>query len=254
MKNILASLLTLFFVQHAFTNEVKLHGNLSNNKKISSDILGYVLQYRVYTPPNYENLTNLPVIFLTDGQWYLESGRMHEEIDKQISSGKIKPIVAVFVDNRAPENLSNNRRNSQFLGNGKYVDFYKNELIPALEKSHKVSNRQEDRAIMGMSFGGLNATYFGVMASDKFHMLGIQSPALHPVPGIHDMYSNQGRLPLKIFLSTGTVNDTAEHARKLKKTLDTKGYQLKYIEVPEGHNWQNWKPLLDDALIYFFGI
>ena len=105
----------------------------------------------------------------------------------------------------------------------------------------------------GLSFGGLNAAYFGAKASDTFRMLGIQSPALHPVPQIHNLYKEQNKLPLKIFLSTGTVNDTEGHARSLKKTLESKGYAFEYIEVPQGHNWKNWKPLIDDALIYFFG-
>lgn len=231
-----------------------IEGTLSANKIISSTILEYDLRYRVYTPPGYENLSDLPVIYLTDGQWYIESGEMHKEIDRLIESGKISPIVAVFVDNRDPHNLRNNRRNQQFLGNAYYVDFYREELVPHIEKEYKVSKQQKDRAIMGLSFGGLNATFFGATASDTFHMLGIQSPALHPVPHIYHLYESQEKLPLKIFLSTGSSNDTEVHARRLKKTLESKGYDFEYIEVDEGHNWKNWKPLIDDNLIYFFGI
>lgn len=234
--------------------ESVISGTLSDNKVISSTVLGYDLQYRVYTPPNYEKLSDLPVIYLTDGQWYIELGRMHEEIDDLIASGKIKPVVAVFVDNRDPHNLRDNRRNKQFLGYDNYVDFYREELVPHIQKTFNVSKSQIDRGIMGISFGGLNATYFGAKASDTFHMLGIQSPALHPVEEIYDLYLNQEKLPLKIFLTTGSSNDTEVHARRLKSTLETMRYVFKYIEVDEGHNWKNWKPLLDDALIYFFGL
>ena len=229
-------------------------GTLSENKIVSSEVLGYDLQYRVYTPQGYEHLTNLPVIYLTDGQWYIESGQMHQELDKLIESGKIKPVVAVFVDNRNPHNLGENRRNNQFLGNQYYVDFFTKELVPHIEESYSVSKEQKDRAIMGLSFGGLNATFFGATASDTFHMLGIQSPALHPVPHIYHLYESQDKLPLKIFLSTGSSNDTEVHARRLKKTLEKKGYDFEYIEVNEGHNWRNWGPLLDDVLIYFFAV
>lgn len=231
----------------------KLSGELSDNQIISSEVLGYDLQYRVYTPANYSSLSDLPVIYLTDGQWYIGQGEMHQEIDDLIESGKIDPIIAVFVDNRDPHNLSNNRRNSQFLGNEKYVQFYREELVPHIEKAYKVSDEQKNRAIMGLSFGGLNATFFGAKASDTFHMLGIQSPALHPVRNIYDLYADQEKLPLKIFLSTGSSNDTEVHARRLRKTLEDKGYDFEYVEVNEGHNWRNWKPLLDDTLIYFFG-
>jgi len=39
----------------------------------------------------------------------------------------------------------------------------------------------------------------------------------------------------------------------MKKILEQKEYPLKYIEVNEGHSWGNWRGLLDDMLIYFFG-
>ena len=142
-----------------------INGDLSDNKIISSTILEYDLRYRVYTPAGYENLSDLPVIYLTDGQWYIEPGEMHKEIDRLIESGKIKPIIAVFVDNRDPHNLRNNRRNRQFLGNPKYVDFFRKELVPHIEEEYKVSKQQKDRAIMGLSFGGLNATFFGACAA-----------------------------------------------------------------------------------------
>lgn len=251
MTRSLLTCVCLFAVYSTFATE-RLNGNLSDNQIITSKVLGYDLQYRVYTPAGYEDLEDLSVIYLTDGQWYISEGQMHKEIDRLVAAGKIKPIVAVFVDNRDPHDLGDNRRNRQFLGNEKYVEFYRQELVKHIEGEYKVSEKQVNRAIMGLSFGGLNATFFGAKASDTFHMLGIQSPALHPVGNIYSLYQEQEKLPLKIFLSTGSSNDTEVHARKLKKTLESKGYDFEYIEVDEGHNWRNWKPLLDDTLIYFF--
>lgn len=253
MGKFLITLVILFSAFEKSDVRFKHNGELSDNQIISSKVLGYDLQYRVYTPAGYDQLSNLPVIYFTDGQWYLEGGDVPKKIDRLVLEKKMKPVMAVFVDNRDPDNLDNNRRNAQFLGNEKYVEFFKTELLPKIEADYKAGARQKSRAIMGMSFGGLNATFFGAKASDTFYMLGIQSPALRPVTDIHQMYENQEKLPLKIFLSTGTVNDTEAHARKLKKTLESKGYDFEYVEVAKGHNWDNWNPLIDDALIYFFG-
>ena len=61
------------------------------------------------------------------------------------------------------------------------------------------------------------------------------------------MYNDQKKLPLKIFLSTGTVKDTEVHARKLKKTLESKGYDFEYIEVDKGHGGSDrWR---DDLVV-----
>lgn len=244
---------SMLIVSRTFAQQGRLKGALSENKIITSTILGYDLQYRVYQPPGYSELSELPVLFLTDGQWYLRGGTMHLILDQLIVSGKVKPIVAVFVDNRDPHDLNNNRRNFQLLGYDSYVDFYREELVPHIENNYKVSAEQSNRGIMGLSFGGLNAAYFGAKASDTFHYVGMQSPALHPVPEIYDLYTKQEVLPIKVFLSTGSKNDTEQHARRMKRTLDYKGYDFKYIEVEQGHNWRNWRPLLDDVLIYFFG-
>jgi enterochelin esterase family protein len=253
MGKFLIAFITLFYAFQVHDAPVKDSSVLSDNQVISSKVLGYNLQYRVYTPAGYDQLSNLPVIYFTDGQWYLEGGDVPKKIDRLVLEKKMKPVIAVFVDNRDPDNLDNNRRNAQFLGNEKYVGFFKNELLPKIEKHYKAGARQKSRAIMGMSFGGLNATFFGAKASDTFYMLGIQPPALRPVADIHEMYIDQEKLPLKIFLSTGTVNDAEAHARELKKTLELKGYDFEYVEVAKGHNWENWNPLVDDALIYFFG-
>ena len=59
-------------------------------------------------------------------------------------------------------------------------------------------------------------------------------------------------MPLRIFLSTGQPNDNTQANRRFKSILQDKGYAMKYVEVREGHNWDNWKPLLDDALLYFY--
>lgn len=244
-------MVVLSFLLPLFIFLAPLKGNLSENQIISSQILGYDLTYRVYTPAGYDKLDKLPVIYLTDGQWYISEGSMPQIMDKLIKEKAIRPVIAVFVDNRDPE-TGENKRNAQF-GYSEYMKFYQQELVPQIDETYHTSSNQADRAIMGLSLGGLNATYFGAKASSTFHMLGIQSPALRSDPGIYDLYLKQDKLPLKIFLSTGTHNDTETHARRLKRTLDARGYDFEYVEVPQGHDWSNWKPLIDDCLIYFFG-
>jgi len=227
-------------------------GQLSDNQRIASKVLKYDLQYRVYLPAGYSQLSSLPVLYVVDGQWYIDEGDMPGILNDLISSKQVTPLVAVFIDNRDPDNLKNNRRNSQFLCNEKYVAFVTKELVPLIDASYKTNRSADARAMLGLSFGGLNAAHFALKAHDTFHLIGMQSPALHPCPAIYDGFKNQDQLPLKIFMSTGAVNDTEEGTRRLKAILDAKGYHFKYLEVDEGHNWKNWKPLLDDILLYFF--
>lgn len=250
------SLITLLILISTISSfrPVSSNGSLSPNKIIKSDILGYDLQYRVYLPPNYHQLDNLPVIYLTDGQWYISEGKLDETLHSLIVSKKIPPVLAVFLDSTDPHNDRRNRRNNQFLCNPKFASFFEEELVPHIDENYHSSSKREDRAIMGLSFGGLNATYFGLKANKTFSMFGLQSPALHPCPDVYSDYEKADKLPIKIFLTTGAKNDTEVQSRRLKSILDKKGYDFFYKEVNEGHDWRNWKPLQKDALLYFFGI
>lgn len=230
-------------------------GKLTDYQVIKSKYLGYDVRYKVYLPPGFEELKDLSVLYLTDGPSYADTaaGDMPRKIEHFIEKGKIRPLIAIFLDSRDPADLSVNRRNSQFFASDKYVDFITRELVKLVDQRYPTSGRREDRALMGLSFGGLNAAYFGIKAYETFGNIGMQSPALHPVPEIYKLYQKSEKAPVRIFLSTGTENDTEKSARALKSILEDKGYEMKYREVPEGHNWRNWNPLIDEALLYFFG-
>jgi enterochelin esterase-like enzyme len=228
-------------------------GSLSADTRIASDYLGYALQYRVYTPAQAGEATDLPTIYITDGQWYIEPGGTVGVLDREIAAGNIEPVIAVFIDSRNPDNLAENRRNQEFMCNERYVAFVTRELIPAISASFPVSEERGDRVIAGMSFGGLNAACFGLMAADYFSGVGMQSPAsdLH-LEVLEELYDEKDPTPVSMFFSVGTRRDNTKAARRFYRTLEKKGYPVNYMEVPFGHDWSNWHPLLDDLLATFF--
>lgn len=228
-------------------------GNLTSEQRISSTVLGYDLQYRVYEPEGMHNAQDLPVLFIADGPGYIRQGRMPRVLDRLIESGTIEPVVAVFVDPSDPDNSRNNRRNQQFLCNRDYLKFYVEELIPDVEKSWPVGEDREYRGIMGLSFGATNAACFGLLGPDTFSLIGMHSPANHPVEGLLPAYEEMPLLPLRIFLSTGAPNDNTKANRRFHSILEEKGYPMEYVEVRQGHDWNNWRPLIDDLLVYFYG-
>lgn len=235
------------------TGAVYGDGTVINEVRITSAVLGYDLQYRIYLPEAYDSHSEYPVLFLTDGHNYLSRGHMDGILDDLISDRKIDAIIAVFVDPRDPDDLESNRRRDQFLCNVDYLKFYVDELIPTVEKDYPVVKNREGRTIMGVSFGGTNAACFGVLGPEIFSGIAMQSPANHPLPMLVPTYEELPKLPLKIFLSTGTPDDNTEANREFHAVLKDKAYDLKYIEVDEGHNWENWRPLIDDVLLYFYG-
>ncbi len=221
--------------------------------RIRSEVLGYNLQYWVYTPSGYDSMNGLPVLFLSDGAWYIEPGELPALLDQMIENQEIEPLVAVFLDARIPENVSLSRRTAQYFCNKGFIQFYKEELIPSIDATYKTSANRLGRNILGLSFGGLNSACFGLYAHNTFSGIGMQSPATHPIRTIHSAYSDSTRLPLNIFLSSGDHDDNEAQTRRFRDILIEKGYPIKYLEVEGAHNWDNWKPLLDDFLLYLYG-
>lgn len=230
-----------------------VRGMLSENRLITSQKLGYDLQYTVYTPPGYDEAERLPVLYLTDGQWYAEQGRYPEVLDGLIADGSLPPTLAVFIDNRDPSNLQNNRRNRQFFCNPAYEQFVADELVPMIDATYRTEARREGRAIMGLSFGGLQAACMALHEADTFAQVGLQSPATHPVPRLHGYFQEMDVVDVRVFLSSGSHRDNEAKTRRLRDILESRAIDLEYVEVPFGHDWDNWGPLLDDAVVYFFG-
>jgi len=228
-------------------------GTLGANQRISSVHLGYDLQYRIYRPPLVSADEKLPSLYVTDGQMYLHQGNFKAVLDGAIATGLIDPLLVVFLDSRNPDRLEENRRNSQFMCSTDFAKFFATELIPAISREQPVSLSRNDRVILGLSFGGLNSACFGLMLPDLFAGIAMQSPASGDhVDVVRKLYEEREAVPVKMFLSVGTKNDNRAAVKRFKRVLEDKGYDLTYTTVRQGHDWQNWGPLLDDVLVTFF--
>ncbi len=230
-------------------------GSISAHKIIESENLGYEIQYRVYTPAGYENFQNIPVLYVTDGQEYADEqlGATPIVLDNLIHLQRIEPVIAVFVDPLNPDNTDENRRMDEFGNNEEYLAFYTEELIPEIERNYKAKADRDNRAILGTSLGGLNATYFAFTKPDAFGAAAIQAPAYWYQEEIYTLVRDyEGDQP-KLFMSTGTIGDNTEEARKMKSILEDKNYSFEYLEVNESHSWGAWAAQMDDILIYLFG-
>lgn len=228
-------------------------GTLTEDIRIESKVLGYVLQYRVYVPDAPPGQA-LPTLYVTDGPWYLGRGRMKGLLDELISTGRIEPLVAVFVDPYDPDRPHINRRSAQLTCKPDYARFFATELVPAIDATYPTRRSPASRTILGLSFGGLNAACFGLRLPDVFGNVAMQSPASgEMVDAVGKAYLREERLPLRVFLSVGTRQDNTDAGRRLRNILEEKGYPVTFREVPQGHNWNNWGPLLPDVLVTFYG-
>ena len=125
--------------------------------------------------------------------------------------------------------------------------------MPAVDAAYRTARSPDARAILGTSLGGLHAAYVGLTHAGTFGLIAIQSPYFRIRPAVVDGYAQHDRLPLKLFMNQGAFDFDVANTRRLQGILQTVGYPLMYLETNDGHSWGNWRGLLDDMLVYFFG-
>lgn len=234
---------------------------------IPSKYLGYDHTIHVYLPMGYDAKNSYPTVYFQDGIDYLEFAQVKDILNSLIESGRIKPLVAVFVTppNRLKAGMPN--RMTEYGMNNNYVKFFTDELVPFIDSNYSTIKDPDMRLVTGDSFGGLISAYIPFSRPDVFHLgysqSGYQS---FKKDSLINLYKNADRKPLKLYVDTGLYErsvglsflpkeetDFLLANRRMKKVLEEKGYNFIYREYPEGHTWGSWKKHLIDALIYFFG-
>lgn len=228
-----------------------LRGRLTGNIRTQSAALGYAVQHRVYLPAEYLTLglSDLPVVYVTDGHEYSADhlGSLVATLDNLVSDRSIRPVIAVFIDPRDPDNPATNRRMQQYVENPAFVRYLADELAPRIDGAYRTSPRASDRAVLGTSLGGLVAAYVGALEGDVFGKIGIQSPAFGAAPSIYDRYRRPPANPLEVYMTAGTIND-GSGGPTMEAIFQEFGYDHTYVESNEGHSWGNWRARLPDLL------
>lgn len=229
-------------------------GALSEPFVLQSTHLGYARRFQVYTPAGYKKLKDLPVLYITDGQEFASAqmGALPTILDNLIAAGKIEPVIAVFIDPRTVD-TADNRRGPELLTNPRFQWFLTQELIPWIDARYPTSPRAADRAIVGVSLGGLHATYTAMRQPEFFGMAAALSPYYAAKPAVLAEVEQGRRVPVRFFVSQGAYDLDVTNTRRLAQVLKTKGYAYDFVETNDGHSWGNWRNVLDDMLIYHFG-
>jgi enterochelin esterase-like enzyme len=208
----------------------------------------------VYTPARHRPQHRLPVLYVLDGGEYLEFAGLHRILDSLIWKKRIRPIFGVFVDPRTVlADRDSSRRMTEYAANEKFLDYLQKEVHPVISARYAVLDDPQSRLILGASMGGLCATYLVLTRPEFIAHCAAQSPAYHAASGVIMKYAaRHTHRPHDLFITAGTIDDTHDEARIVADSLTRRGHRVRYIEVPEGHNWSNWRARLPEILEHFF--
>ncbi len=230
------------------------HGDV-RIKKYFSAVTRSWRQCYIYTPPGYDVNSNekYPVLYLLHGggedeRGWATQGKTDIILDNLIAEKKAKPMIIVMMDG--------NFGSGGIAGFGEQsLRMFENELkqalIPFIEKNYRVLTEGNNRALAGLSMGGLQTLYAGVKNTDMFAYLGVFSsgwwanqPALSN-PQYEFMKNNATLINknLKSFwISMGGKEDIAHNNCKIMmEKFDELGIKYSYSEYPGGHTWPVWR-------------
>ena len=207
---------------------------------------------------NQQQKSKYPVIYLFDSFLYLNRIEVPNILDNLIKEGKIKPMLAVLIDN------PDGKRNIEMPLNFNFKQFVVDELVPFIRKKYDTSLNPTENIIGGISYGGECAAFVAFYHSDIFGKVLSQSGSFWRDLELTDNYGNEIRndwlinkflveenKDLKLFLDWGLQeNWCLQSGRRLTRVLDKKGYNYKVMEFNGWHDWSNSRKTFPVGLLY----
>jgi predicted alpha/beta superfamily hydrolase len=257
--------------------EHTLTGNIQEHRAFRSKILGNRRDVLVYLPRGYRrfSLKRYPVLYLHDGQNVFDAATafngtewgVDETAQRLIRTNLIQPLIIVAVANTGEERIheyaptrgriDRRKRSKGLLKN--YGRFLADELKPFIDRKYRTLRDAEFTGLGGSSLGGLATLVLGMWFPNTFSRLAVLSPSVWwddcVIYGMVE--SLQDKLPLKMWLDTGTHEEGWERTRRLRDLLVEKGWRLdddlQYHEV-EGadHSEGAWGARVDPVLRFLF--
>ncbi|MEO5890604.1 MAG: alpha/beta hydrolase-fold protein, partial [Ferruginibacter sp.] len=232
------------------------HGDI-RIKKYFSSVTNSWRQLYIYTPPGYDSntLAKFPVLYILHGggedeTGWATQGKTDLIIDNLIAAKKATPMIVVMPD----ANIGGGGFSASGIeGSLKaFESEMKKVIIPFVEKSYRTLPGADNRALAGLSLGGMHTLYTGIRNTDMFAHLGVFSSGWI-VPMMNDLAdgqydyikTNTGKInnDLKtFFFSEGGPEDIAyKNGQIMLEKLEELKIKHTYSEYPGGHSWPVWR-------------
>lgn len=229
-------------------------------KNLPEDQEGYV----VYTPPGYDakKAGGYPVLYLLHG-WtdnesaWIEQGHANLIMDRLLAEGKIVPMIVVMPQGYGDLDFVDHGWGvwSEPAKIGENLDLYSKmlltEVVPAVESEYDVAAGRENRAIAGLSMGGLESLTIGLNHPETFAYVGGMSSAIFGgrtkedddkvfAEDIPDANAKAADLKL-LWVACGKTDGLIHANRDFVEWVRSKGFDPKTVETEGAHTWLTWR-------------
>jgi len=210
-------------------------------------------QFYLYTPPGYDSALTLsyPVLYILHGGGEDETGWARQGktdliMDNLFAEKKAVPMIIVMPD--ANMGVSPFDESSLKIFQSELTEM----IIPLVEKNYRVKKDATDRALAGLSMGGIHTLYTGIKNTTLFSYLGVFSsgwilPMQRNIADAqYDFLKTNADVingNLKVFwIAMGGKEDIAyKNCQVMMGKLDEIKIKYYYSEYPGGHTWPVWR-------------
>lgn len=209
----------------------------------TSRYLGGTRRVWYYTPPGYSESADVlyPVVYVLDGNNYVEKMEVPRILDHLIANKTIPPVIAVFSE---PAD-----RQEEYSRSPRWRAFITNELVPAVDKRFRTFPTPDHRVIFGSSLAAYGAIDLAVAAPSVFGLCAAIAPPVQAASVVENQpAARAAAVSIKFFVMGGVYDSMIDGARLLRTTLDNYSAPVTYLEVSEGHNTNTFRGYVDDAL------
>jgi enterochelin esterase-like enzyme len=241
-------------------------GKITQHTWTSRVFEGTTREYSVYVPAQYKGEPAKVMVF-QDGHAYVDRKgqfRVPVVLDNLIHKKELPVIVGVFInpghkEDKAPETpwKANNRSFEYDTLSDQYSKLLLDEILPEVGKTVKLSDKAEDRAICGISSGGICAFTVAWERPDAFHKVLSHVGSFTNIRGGHDYEARIRKTPnknIRVFLQDGNKDLDNEHGNwwlgnlQMEAALKFKKYDHKFVGGEGGHNGIHGGAILPDSL------
>ena len=228
------------------------HGEI-RIKRYYSTVLHQWRQLYIYTPPGYDVNVNekYPVLYILHGggedeRGWANQGKADLILDNLIAEKKAKPMLVVMPDGNV--GAPGFGENSLKL----FEAELKQSVIPFVEKHYRAKTDSKDRALAGLSMGGLQTLYAGMNNTQLFSYLGVFSsgwilPMQSKLADAQYAYMKKNLDMIKsnvklLWVSTGGKEDIAyKNCQAMLSKFNEMDLKYVYDAYPGGHTWPVWR-------------
>jgi enterochelin esterase-like enzyme len=241
-------------------------GEVTKHEWKSKVFDGTTRDYWVYVPKQYDEKQPAAVMVFQDGEWYQnEKGdyRVPTVFDNLIHKGEMPVTIGVFInpgvfaDKQEGDKPKSNRSFEYDTLSDQYARFLLEEMLPEVGKKYRLTEDPDQRAICGISSGGICAWTVAWERPDAFRKVLSHVGSFTNIRGghvYHALIRKTEPKPIRVFLQAGSADLDNVYGnwflanQEMAAALKFAKYDYKTEFGEGGHNGIHGGAILPDSL------